>query len=275
MRKLLIPLITILSYFPAQSQVIDIGLNFGASFYNGDLAPSDFRQMLQMTKPAVGIFCRLANSQQFSTRINLNYASVFGDDILHGREAYRQLAFETKIVEFNVIGEWHSIRIRHSEYSATFPYLYGGIGVFHFNPKREVDGELIELQPLGTEGQGLSGYESPYNRTQFNLPIGMGIKFVVRNVTFGFEAGGRYLFTDYLDDVSGTEVNHRDVFIGNSPLAAELSNPILGGDEGINQDYRRGSNADDWYYIMNITLSYNFGKSIHKLLSNPVPCFNF
>jgi hypothetical protein len=274
MQKYIIPIIVLFFYFPVKSQVIDIGLNLGASFYSGDISSSDVREIIQTTKPAVGIFCRLANSRKFSTRFNLNYAQVFGDDEKIGNNPTRRLAFQTNIVEFNVVGEWHAIRIRHTENSASFPYLYGGVGVYHFNPKREVNGELIELQPLGTEGQGLPGYEPRYNRTQFNIPLGMGMKFVNGNFTFGFEAGWRYLFTDHLDDVSGAEVNHRDIFNGNGSLAAQLSSPELGGEEGINRSYRRGSELDDWYYIMNITLSYNFGRSIHRMLSDPVPCFN-
>ena len=138
-----------------------------------------------------------------------------------------------------------------------------------------MDGEWVELQPLGTEGQGLPSYPGPYNRMQFNIPFGAGIKVINRKVTVGFEAGARFLLTDYLDDVSSTVVNHREIFEGNSPLAARLSNPKLGGDEGIDLSYRRGSDRRDWYYMMNITLSYNFGEAIYKLMSDPVPCPRF
>lgn len=274
MYKYVIPFLALLCYSPIQAQIIDIGFSFGASFYNGDLAPPDFRQMIQTTKPATGIFCRVSNSNKFSTRFSINHASVYGDDEFSPYPE-RNLAFESDIWEFNIIGEWHAIRVRHSEYSATFPYVFGGVGLYHFNPKREHEGELIELQPLGTEGQRLNGYESAYNLTQFNLPLGAGIKFVVRNFTFGFEAGGRLLFTDYLDDVSGTEVNHREIFLGNGSLAAEMSNPNLGGAEGIDETYRRGSDLHDWYYIMNITVAYNFGSGIRQFLSDPVPCPRF
>ncbi len=274
MRRLIIPLFVLFSYFPLQSQVIDIGLNFGAMFYSGDVATSDVRQMIQETKPAIGLFCRLVNNRHFSTRFNLNYGGIQGD---HARTRYpdRGLSFQSEIVEFNVIGEWHSIRLRHTEYSLTFPYLFGGIGLFHFNPKTEVNGEFVELQPLGTEGQGLPGYQEPYNRTQLNLPFGAGIKFINRKFTFGFELGARFLFTDHLDDVSGALVNHREIFQGNGPLAAQLSNPRLGGTEGIDRSYNRGSDRRDGYYMMNITISYNFGEAIHKMLTDPVPCPRF
>lgn len=271
MQRLIVLLFLFFSHFPLRSQVIDFGVSFGGMFYSGDLATSDVRQMIQEMRPAAGIFCRLVNSRQFSTRFNLNFGAVQGDDARGVHEA-RGLSFESSIWEFNVTGEWHSLRIRHTEYSSTFPYLFGGAGFFHFNPKAEANGELVELQPLGTEGQGLPSYPGAYNRLQLSFPFGAGIKVINRKVTVGFEVGGRFLLTDYLDDVSDTEVNHRDVFEGNGPVAAQLSNPNLGGLEGIDQTYRRGSERRDWYYMMNITLSYNFGQAIYKMMSDPVPC---
>jgi hypothetical protein len=274
MRKNTILFLMLGAFCPLQAQVIDIGFNLGASFYSGDLSSRDFRQMIQETSPAGGVFVRLVNSRQLSTRFNLNRMRVAGDDARTGRTD-RGLNFRSDIWEFNTIFEWHAIRIRHSEYSFTFPYVFGGAGIYNFNPRAQLDGEWIELQPLGTEGQGLPGYGQAYNRTQFNLPFGAGIKFIHRQFTFGFEAGARRLFTDYLDDVSGTTVNHRDVYEGKGPLAARLSNPQLGGAEGINRTYRRGSEPRDWYYMMNITVSYNFGQAIYKMLTDPLPCPRF
>jgi hypothetical protein len=253
------------------AQFVDIGFTFGSMFYSGDISPSDPRAMIQEMRPAGGIFCRLSSSNFFSTRFSLNFGSVQGDDARTYR-AQRGLAFRTNITEFSAIGELHAWRIRHTEYSFTFPYLYGGVGLFHFNPRREVDGEWIALQPLGTEGQGIPGYAQRYNLTQFFAPLGAGIKFITRKFTFGFEFGPRFILTDYLDDVTGAEVNHRDVFINNGPLAAQLSWPALGGEEGVDQTYRRGVTSRDWYYMMNITVSYNFGAGLNKMLSDPVPC---
>jgi hypothetical protein len=253
------------------AQFVDIGFTFGSMFYSGDISPSDPRAMIQEMRPAGGVFCRLSSSNVFSTRFSLNFGSVQGDDARTHRKQ-RDLAFRTNITEFSVIGELHAWRIRHTEYSFTFPYLYGGVGLFHFNPKREVDGEWIELQPLGTEGQGIPGYAQQYNMTQFFAPFGAGIKFITRKFTFGFEFGPRFLLTDYLDDVTGAEVNHRDVFLNNGPLAAQLSRPALGGGQGVDQTYRRGVTSRDWYYMMNITVSYNFGAGLYKMLADPVPC---
>lgn len=270
-RQFSVLLFCFLVYTTLTAQFVDIGFTFGSMFYSGDISPSDPRAMIQEMRPAGGIFCRLSSSNVFSTRFSLNLGSVQGDDFRNNREQ-RGLAFRTNITEFSAIGELHAWRIRHTEYSFTFPYLYGGVGLFHFNPRREVDGEWIELQPLGTEGQGIPGYAQRYNLTQFFVPFGAGIKFITRKVTFGFEFGPRFLLTDYLDDVTGAEVNHRDIFINNGPLAAQLSRPALGGEEGVDQTYRRGVTSRDWYYMMNITVSYNFGAGLNKMLSDPVPC---
>ncbi len=253
------------------AQFVDLGFSFGGMFYSGDISPGDPRAMIQEMMPAGGVFCRLSPTNAFSTRFSLNLGSVQGDDLRNNREA-RGLSFQTNITEFSVIGEWHAWRIRHTEYSFTFPYLFGGVGVYHFVPRTQVDGDWVELQQLGTEGQGILGYEQPYKLTQFHAPLGMGIKFITRKFTFGLEFGARFLTHDYLDDVSGAEVNHRDIFINNGPLAARLSSPSLGGEEGVDRNYRRGVTSRDWFYMMNITVSYNFGEGLNKMLSDPVPC---
>lgn len=271
MQKLLTTLVALAFYCSLPAQFLDIGFNFGATFYSGDISNGDIRQMIQEMRPAGGIMVRFSSTNRFSTRFNINYGSIQGDDQRSGREN-RDLAFRTDILEANLIGEWHAIRIRHTQHNFTFPYVFGGVGIYRFNPKRQVDGRWVELQPLGTEGQGIRGYEDPYDLTQFQLPFGAGIKFVARNFTICIEAGGRYLFTDYLDDVSSNTVNHRDIYLNNGPLAAQLSNPSLGGEAGINKDYKRGGESQDWLYMMNISVSYNFGEGLHRMLTDPVPC---
>jgi hypothetical protein len=41
-------------------------------------------------------------------------------------------------------------------------YLSMGAIFFKFNPKGKYLNEWLELQPIGTEGQGLPGYDAPY-----------------------------------------------------------------------------------------------------------------
>lgn len=257
------------------AQPIDIGILIGATAYNGDLAPASPFDMVQQIRPSFGIFGRTSFSQKASAKLMLNYGKVDGTD---ARSPYpeRGLSFESKIFEANLTGELHLIRIRHTESSFTYPYLFAGVGMFHFNPTAKLeDGTTVKLQPLGTEGQGLPGYEKKYARTQFNVPFGMGIRFIFSDKwSVSLEAGARYLLTDYLDDVSATDVNHRELFEGNGALAAQLSNPSLAGGEPLDRTYRRGSPYKDWYYLMGILVSYNFGDALRKAFRDPVQCFS-
>lgn len=257
------------------AQVIDVGITAGSFIYNGDLSSTDFGRYLQSMQPVGGVFVRTNVTPHLSARVSLNIGKIEGDDAL-GEFPERMLNFRSNIQELTLTGEWHSWRIRHTESNFTIPYLFFGVGLFHFNPKTEVDGELIELQPLGTEGQGIPGYPRRYSLWQVNFPFGAGIRIVANDkVTFGFEVGARYLLTDYLDDVSDTEVNHLQLINGNGLLAAQLSNPTLNFREGINITYQRGSEFRDWYYMLGLNLSYNFGKAIRKILNKKVPCYRF
>ncbi|MDX1942333.1 MAG: DUF6089 family protein [Saprospiraceae bacterium] len=269
-----ITILLVLSTFFLQAQPIDIGITIGAMAYNGDVSPASPFDLAQQIRPSFGVFGRTSFSNRLSAKLMINFGSVDGSDAF---SAYpeRGLQFQSKIVEANLTGELHLIRIRHTESSFTFPYFYGGVGLFHFNPKAELpDGSLVELQPLGTEGQGLPGYEKKYSRTQVNFPMGAGVRFILSDRwSIAFEIGGRMLLTDYLDDVSDTDINYRELYEGNGPVAAQLSNPNL-PDEPVDVQYRRGSDANDWYYTGLFMASYNFGQAIRKAFRDPVPCFN-
>lgn len=276
MKKTLTTLfVAVICLLKLDAQPIDIGITIGATAYNGDLAPSSYFDMIQQIRPAFGIFGRTSLSQKFSTKLMFNFGSIDGDDA-RTSNASRGLSFESKLWEVNLTGELHLIRIRHSESSFTYPYIFGGVGMFHFNPKtRSADGSLVELQPLGTEGQGLSGYDRKYSRTQFNVPFGVGIRFIVSDRwRVSLEAGARYLLTDYLDDVSAVDVNYKEIFEGNGALAAQLSNPNLAAGEPVNNTYRRGSPYKDWYYMTGILVSYNFGEALRKAFRDPVACYS-
>src|SRR5436190_29316 len=61
------------------------------------------------------------------------------------------------------------------------PYMFGGLSLFHFNPKAKYKDEWVLLQPIGTEGQGTAQYSSRdlYKRTNVALTFGGGLKFKI------------------------------------------------------------------------------------------------
>ena len=117
---------------------------------------------------------------------------------------------------------------------------------------------MVDLQPLGTEGQGLAEYPDRefYNLTQFSIPLGAGVKYALTDqINLGFEIGIRKTFTDYIDDVSLTYAD--EVILAENrgaqtvALANRTGSPVNGGQS-------RGSSDNDWYLISGVTISYNF-----------------
>lgn len=259
MKKAAIAILLAIACFGVQSvraQGTELGLLAGASLYSGDLSASEFGIYFEEVSPAFGFFGRFNLGQAFALRLGLSAGKVSGDDANHGR-LQRNLNFRSNITELALIGEFNLFKLGSYQDRGLMPYLFGGVAAFHFNPEASFDGDYVELQPLGTEGQGLPGYEAPYGLTQIALPVGVGIKFLLNEtITLGLELGGRKLFTDQLDDVSSAEVNYFDVLEGNGELAARLSNPTLKDPSPDNADYRRGGDFKDWYYIGGLTLSF-------------------
>jgi hypothetical protein len=137
-------------------------------------------------------------------------------------------------------------------------YVFAGIGVFHFNPKGELNKEWYELQPLGTEGQGISPARSKYKRTQLCIPIGFGGRyFFNRRWGMGFEFGIRKTFTDYIDDVSKTYYDNDAISQANGPIAAALADPSLVETPSTNVGSQRGDPSDkDAYMFMIFSIHY-------------------
>lgn len=211
----------------AMAQDIEGGIFIGTTQYQGDLTKKHIT--ISETKPSLGILGRY----YFGPRINLKGSAYYGW-IEGGDENYddiylrklRNLSFTSSVfdlsgqVEINILPF-----ISNSKRYRFAPYVFGGVALFHFNPKAELDGTKHELQPLGTEGQTLPGSgKDQYSRWQGSIPYGIGIKYSLGNFwNLGFEVGQRKIFTDYLDDVSD---KYPDLVAldQQNPLAARLSN---------------------------------------------------
>jgi hypothetical protein len=104
------------------------------------------------------------------------------------------------------------------------PYIGGGIGFFQFNPKTMLGDKEVELQPLGTEGQGMPGYAQKYRLVDIMIPINAGLKvyFPSRKVSVALDFNYNHTFTDYIDDVSTVYPNPVDY-----QNAYQVTNPSL------------------------------------------------
>ena len=260
-RKLIICLLLCSSLF-LQAQNYEVGILLGTSGYSGDITPEAKYLSTGKNHEALGLFARFDINRNFAWRASYNYAKISGDDAnaSDAGRLNRNLSFRSTIHELALLGEFNPI----GSDKRFYPYLYGGAAIFHHNPETVYQGQLVELQPLGTEGQGMTGFDSKYKLTQISIPLGVGFKFRVTNhLNLGVELGVRKTFTDYLDDVSGTYVNYNDLEAGNGSVAAALGNragELLGTEPIVVETGAKRGNAekDDWYYVAGVTLSYQF-----------------
>ena len=141
------------------------------------------------------------------------------------------------------------------------------LGVARMNPQSEFDGDLIDLQPLGTEGQGSSlSSRGNYSLTQLVIPFGIGFKCNLgKRAAFSIEYGIRKTFTDYLDDTSGDYVDNVLLAQENGPIAAALADRTL--NEGRAVGPRGNSSTKDWYSTVGVMLTFKLGAKD--------PCFGF
>jgi hypothetical protein len=255
------------------AQSTEVGLFGGTSFYSGDITPSELGFYFNEINPAFGVFARFNVHKTTAIRVGITQARVSGDD---ANSAYpnRMLSFRTNITEFALTGEFSPVQIGGLRAKVVVaPYIFGGAAIYRFNPQTLYDNNWVDLQPLGTEGQGLAGYEAPYRLTQVALPFGAGVKFNFKEAwSLGFEFGPRKIFHDNLDDITGAEVNYLDVLTGNGTVAASLSNPSIKEPQDVT--YRRGGDFNDWYYVFGATLSFRL-KGSDRLSGRNIGCPKF
>jgi len=241
-----------------QAQNLDFGIQLGGAYYDGDLSMPQTSRNVTNLNPAIGILARVEILEGVAVRLGGLYTSVEADDSQSSLEwqSARNLNFRSKIWEGNALIELHPLKWFNSTRNTLLsPYVFGGIAYFAFNPQSYIDGEWVDLQPLGTEGQGMSGYDSHYELTSLAIPFGLGMRFQLsNNLYIDLEYGARRAETDYLDDISENYVSYGDLAEGNGGLAAKLGNKI-NADTG---DKRGNASVADWYATPLVSLFYRF-----------------
>lgn len=263
MKKFLWLFIFLAGAFCMSGQKQEMGLLGGVSSYKGELNPVLLDS--RFFSPAAGVFYRYNVNRFFSAKTSVYYGKIKGDDNLSDKDfnKNRNLNFYSELLDVSVTSEFNFFPYEIG--SSKFPfttYIFSGIGLFKFNPKTEYQGLVEELQPLGTEGQGTTGYPDHhvYALTQFCIPMGIGMKLNLgKFMAVGFEFGARYTFTDYIDDVSGTYVDKRVLSSENGPVSAALSDRSLSKDAKIG-GLRGNPDNNDWYFFSGLTLFFRLDK---------------
>jgi hypothetical protein len=249
-KSFLVSLFVLSTGIAVRSQILEIGGTVGGSYYLGDLNPG---LHFSNTRVMYGIVTRYNLDTRWSLKLGAVFADVTGSTSGTVYLPERGLSFESKITDISGVVEFNFLPyFTGSTRSTAATYIYGGIGVFFFNP---MSGG-VALQPLGTEGQN-SGYQgrSPYATTSISLPFGLGGKFsLTSKLSLQVYWEIHKTFTDYLDDISTTYyLVGRD--IKGDDLAALMSDPTLNHTPGM----QRGNvGTKDWYAVFGVALTYKF-----------------
>jgi len=244
------------------AQKNEYGFFVGSSGYYGDVGYEKAEQVLLHQSPAIGFMYKRNAHDYLSIRTSIQAGKIKASDewAKNPNTIARNLSFESAILDLNLGFEFNFFKFSSRKRKTTYsPYLFAGISGILFNPK--VMGTQIELQPLGTEGQGtqLPNTGKKYSRMALAIPFGFGYKMnVSKKWSLAFEWTWRSAQTDYLDDVSTVYIDPNLL----SSEAAAWSNPSE--IEITNGKSRGNTNNNDWYNFTGITFSYKIRNKAHK-----------
>ncbi|HOZ40534.1 MAG: hypothetical protein IPO05_02350 [Flavobacteriales bacterium] len=234
------------SYWKTQRNELSFG--FGISNFLGELggrnqigAPFVWDLEFSQTRPAASFSYRYHVAKNVALRLGLTYGVLAGNDNLT-TETYRKLrnlSFKSDVYELQMVFEFHLYKeelghvydlrgVKGTKSSRVGLYFFGGVGAFNFNPKAQLNNAWVELQPLGTEGQGLEGGPEPYSLTQICIPMGLGLrKALNKQWSVGLELQYTKTFTDYIDDVSTNYFDNDAIADRSGAQGAFLADPSV------------------------------------------------
>jgi hypothetical protein len=242
----------------------EVGIFLGCSYYIGDLNP--IAQFNQFTKPAGGAIFRYNFNTRLAARISALFGAIEGDDSFSTSVAQQQrnLKFRSNIYELSGQLEFNFLDYEIGNDRHLFsPYIFFGLAGFKFNPQGNINNHWVDLQPLGTEGQGLPGGASKrkYKLNQMSIPFGIGVKMnLSKYIGMTIEWGMRKTFTDYLDDVSTKYYDPAVIAAKHGATAGSLSDRSIGTDPNYSNIGRQRGNptTKDWYCFAGIGLTIKF-----------------
>jgi opacity protein-like surface antigen len=235
----------------------------GLAGYQGDLKAKAIS--FSQSKPMLSIGARYDLTEHITARSYFTFTSLKADD-KKGTATMQQrnLNFKTKILDWELSAQYALFNLNDRWWT---PYVFAGIGVFHFNPwTKDSAGHKTFLKPLSTEGEGFMTGVKDYKLTQLSIPLGFGAEYSLNeDMRVGIEFGYRKTFTDYIDDVSTVYVDQTSLLNARGQTAVDLA---WRGDEKGGSPYPAGGvergnskNKDGYYYIaLTFTVRYFFDK---------------
>jgi len=213
----------------SNGQDIELGMFGGTSYYNGELNPG---KQFYFCRPAFGGLLRWNFDTRWSMKFNIYRGELAGDDAVSKVNEFRNLRFESSIVELSTVLEFNFLDYFTGSSKNYFtPFLFVGPGFFSSTLQR--DGLTTSSTSRGFAGV-----------------FGFGFKYSVNSkLGLGLEWGMRKTFTDYIDNIGGyypLSGTDNPNYIDPSPTKHVPG--MQSGDPANN----------DWYSFAGITLTYRF-----------------
>jgi hypothetical protein len=182
----------------------EVGVFYGRTFYNGDIAIQPNNVFKQMT-PAIGGFASFGINEALSIRVQAYHGTLYADEKLFPASAFRAsrgFSFKTPLTEISAQAQWHFLNIDNGftiTDSDPFISVYAsaGLGVAMFNPR------VVYNEPNPVFDDVSIDKYAKYSKRTPVIPLGIGAKFrLTESLKLGIEAGLRQTFTDYIDGIS-------------------------------------------------------------------------
>ena len=188
--------------FGANAQNIkkELGFGVGVLNYTGDLARR-YRFLTQ--RPGATVYYKYNMSKAVNFRASITAGRIVGNDnrpidaFALMRDSVVASAFKVFVFEISTVFEYNFMDLKgRNPLIFGTPYLFGGIGVSGFSSAQEKMAEYSPVQPV--------------------LPFGFGVKYVANPKWYlSLEFGARWLFFDYLDNISFGDRRYKNYQYGN------------------------------------------------------------
>jgi len=249
------------------AQENEFGAWAGTAVFLGDLNPN---MSFKNARVGTGLFFRYNINNRMSFRAGLNYAFLQAKDSYQKHYPFlqhRNLDFSSQVIE--VAGTYEINFFAYSpaggrNVKTWTPYIFAGGSIFYNNPTTRYNGKKYRLEYIGTEGQKSTNIQNRtkgYDSYAFAIPFGMGIKYALnQNWALNFEVSSHYVFSDFLDDVSGvypdvSQVNYYENGV-NLGVAIYDKSTEVGSKIGVANKQRGTSSEKDRFLFVGIGITF-------------------
>jgi hypothetical protein len=166
------------------------------------------------TRPSIYTAARFKINPRNSTKLSLIYGYGKTEDFEGSRNEGRQFLSQTHLVELSGHFEYYLIQETRrwrsaamfnrrgmlNNYSTISAYVFGGIGLTKYWTN-------LEREPRPTDD-----YDDR-NKIIPSFPLGIGLKYIISDKwMIGYEIGGRYTLSDYIDGFKPSASKHSDIY---------------------------------------------------------------